>query len=458
MSRVSAALGGAVPAALCLLLALLAALLAALPTGRSAPSVCPYSGGGPAYLFQSWEAERDRSRYLDAQRLAAANLLFPDDEEFALPALKVGLDRSEDPGAAIPAPLLYAIGWIESTTNQAAEEVPYGEIGPALVSFDCGYGIMQVTSAILNEGGLPTRFEALVGTHFAYNIAAGAQILAEKWNDDFFPQVGAADPAVIESWYYALWGYNGWALSNHPAGPEVDPFRAPTYACDGRRNGFPYQELMLGCVANPPLVDGRPLWEAVPVALPDLAVTAAPGGPLDPAHFYAGLNDLRNVAADGGRFAPFAAMQLPLSEFAAPYAAAPPGAAEAQQLRRQILGEPRLRLDADEIALDSESGAPAASLVIENEGSGLLAWRVARAPSWVEINVQAGVALGAEVPNAGVSTLVVRAAAGGVPEGEHIGQIRLEAMLPDGSTVARSIAVSLNKQGAAFYEAGDPQS
>ena len=400
---------------------------------------------------------RDRSRYLDAQRLAAANLLFPDDEEFALPALKVGLDRSEDPGAAIPAPLLYAIGWIESTTNQAAEEVPYGEIGPALVSFDCGYGIMQVTSAILNEGGLPTRFEALVGTHFAYNIAAGAQILAEKWNDDFFPQVGAADSRGDRVLVLRASGATtaGRSPIIRPGRRSTRSARRHTPATDGA-HGFPYQELVLGCVANPPLVDGRPLWEAVPVALPDLAVTAAPGGPLDPAHFYAGLNDLRNVAA--GRFAPFAAMQLPLSEFAAPYAAAPPGAAEAQQLRRQILGEPRLRLDVEEIALDSESGAPAASLVIENEGSGLLAWRVARAPSWVEINVQAGVALGAEAPNAGVSTLVVRAAAGGVPEGEHIGQIRLEAMLPDGSTVARSIAVSLNKQGAAFYEAGNPQS
>lgn len=452
MSRASAALAAAaVLVALCL-------LFTATPTGRSAPSVCPYSGGGPAYLFQSWEAERDRSRYLDAQRLAAANLLFPNDEEFALPPLEVGVDRIETPGAAIPAPLLYAIGWIESSTNQTAAEVPYGELGPALVSFDCGYGIMQVTSAILNEGGLPTRFEALVGTHFAYNIAAGAQILVEKWNEDFFPQVGGADPSLIESWYYALWGYNGWALSNHPAGPEVDPFRAPEYPCDGRRNGFPYQELVLGCVANPPLVDGRPLWDAVPVALPDLAVLAAPGGPLDPAHFYAGLNDLRNVAADGSRLAPFAAMQMPLSQFAAPYGAAPPGAAEAQQLRQRILGEPRLRLSAEEIELDSASGAPAASLVIENEGSGLLAWRVARAPSWVEINVQAGVAVGAEIPNAGVSTLVVRAAAGGVPEGEHIGQLRLEAMLPDGSTISRSIAVSLNKLGAAFYEAGTPQS
>ena len=446
-------------AALIVPLLLAAALLSNPAPGAAQPAACPYSGGGPAYLFQSWEAERDRSLYLDAQRLAARNLLFPHDEDFALPPLRVGPDRVEDPSAAIPTPLLFAIGWIESSINQTAADVPYGEIGPALVSFDCGYGIMQVTSSIVNEGALPTRYESLVGAHFAYNIAAGARILAEKWNEDFFPQIGNADPSLIESWYYALWGYNGWALSNHPAGPEVDPFRAPEYACDGRRNGFPYQELVLGCAANPPLVDDRPLWDAAPVALPDLAVAAAPGGPLDPAHFYAGQNALRGAPADGAQPAPFATMHMALPDFAAPYADPPLSGAEAQQLRQRILGEPLLRLDAEELEIDSsDAGAAGAALVIENEGSGLLAWRVARAPSWVQLNVQAGVAVGASAPNAGASRLVVRPAAGGVPEGEHIGELRLEAMLPNGSSLSRTVTVSLNKLGAAFYEAGTPQS
>ena len=447
-------------AAAALLLA--AALLSGSSPGAAQPAACPYSGGGPAYLFQSWEAERDRSLYLNAQRLAARNLLFPDDEEFALPPLQVGPDRVEDPGAAIPAPLLYAIGWIESSMNQTAADVPYGEIGPALVSFDCGYGIMQVTSSIVNEGALPTRYESLVGTHFAYNIAAGARILAEKWNDDFFPQVGAHDPSLIESWYYALWGYNGWAISNHPAGPEVDPFRAPEYPCDGRRNGFPYQELVLGCVANPPLVDEQPLWPAVPVALPDLALTAAPDAPLDPAHFYAGWNEIRNVGADNAQLSPFRSMYMPLSDFAERYVGLPLDGAEAARLRGQILGRPALRLDDAELELSS-SGGPAlgASLMIANEGTGLLAWRIASAPSWVHLEVQAGVAVGAgagQAGEAGASRLVVRAAAGGVPEGEHIGQLRLEAALPDGSTTSRTVTIFLNKLGAAFYTAGSPQS
>ena len=457
MSRTLTALAAAV-------LLGLAAMLLGSPAGQSAPDACPYSGGGPAYLFQSWEAQRDRALYFDAQRLAASNLLFPDDEEFALQPLKVGIggERREDPFATIPAPLLYAIGWVESSTNQTAPDVPYESIGPALVSFDCGYGIMQVTSTISNEGALPSRYEALVGTHFAYNIAAGAQILAEKWNDEFFPQVGTGDPSVIESWYYALWGYNGWALSNHPAGPDVDPFRAPQYGCDGRRNGYPYQELVLGCVVNPPELEGRPLWDAIPLALPDLDLMASPGWPLDPEHYYAGWNEIRNLGGPAeGAASPFAAMYMPLPQSAAPYPKWPLSEPEVQQLRERVLGAPRLRLDDAELELSSSGGAvSAASLLIENEGSGLLAWRVAGAPSWVQLEVQAGVAVGggAAFADAEHSTLIVRAAAGGVPEGEHIGELRLEASLPDGSTASRTVTVSLNKLGAAFYRAGQPQS
>ena len=59
---------------------------------------------------------------------------------------------------------------------------------------------------------------------------------------------------------------------------------------------------------------------------------------------------------------------------------------------------------------------------------------------------------------AGVSRLTIRAAAGGVPEGEHVGELRLEAALPDGSTTSRRVTVFLNKLGAAFYTAGRPQS
>ena len=382
------------------LLAVLGAILWLPSPTLAAPDSCPFSGGGAPYAFQSWEAGRDRSLYLDAQRLAAQNELFPDDPEFALPPLMVGTGsaRREDPLATIPAPLLFAIGWLESSTNQTAIGVPYGTTGPALISFDCGYGIMQITSKILNDGDPPTRFEALVGTHFAYNIAAGAQVLAEAWNEQFFPVVGDGDPSHIESWYYALWAYNGWALENHPAGPDVDPSRAPEYRCDGRRAGYAYQELVLGCIAHPPEVDGRPLWEAVDVALPDLGVLAAQGGPLDPAHFYEGWNRLRSSAfmLDVGASA-FAEMNMPLPLASLIHGGHRTSAAQqGRQLRERVVGAPLLELDVQELELASSDGSQsAASLVIGNGGSGLLP--VARRRSAVvagSFDVSAGVAVG----------------------------------------------------------------
>ncbi len=449
------------------LLAVIGAILCLPSPTLAAPDSCPFSGGGAPYEFQSWEAGRDRSLYLDAQRLAAQNELFPDDAEFALPPLMVGTgsQRREDPLATIPAPLLFAIGWVESSTNQTAIGVPYGLTGAALISFDCGYGIMQITSKIINDGDPPTRFEALVGTHFAYNIAAGAQVLAEAWNEQFFPVVGDGDPSRIESWYYALWAYNGWALENHPAGPDVDPFRAPEYRCDGRRAGYAYQELVLGCIAHPPEVDGRPLWEAIDVALPDLGVLAAQGGPLDPAHFYAGWNRLRSsgFVVDVGASA-FAEMNMPLPAASRSHEGPDLRGAAGRQLRERVVGAPLLELDAQQLELASSDGSQsAASLVIGNAGSGLLPWRVADAPSWLEFDVSAGVAVaggdafasaGAELP----SVLRVRASAGGVPEGEHVGELRLEASLADGSTTERTVTVYLNKLGSASYRAGTPQS
>ena len=415
----------------------------------SAPSSCPYSGGGPPFAVESFEADRMRSTYLQAQLLAAENRLFPGDPEFALPALKVGANRTASASAMIPAQLLYAISWIESKINQVHIAVPYGEVGPALVSSDCGYGIMQVTSTIDNDGGLPSRYEALAISHFAYNIAAGAGILAEKWNEDYFPVVGESDPEYVESWYFALWAYNGWAWINHPGNPKYNPAR-PAYDCNEDDNGYwdyPYQERVLGCVINPPVVDGRRLWEPHPVILPDIPSLTAPGGALDPDLFRQRLDQVRER------------MSLDL-----------PGGAVPAQLtigrpdpnRGALLGMPELDGVPGELELSSsELARGGTQLTIANEGSGLLAWRVVSTPSWLDVGIQAGVALGngynfAQMPQQ--SIIPISASAGGVPEGSHLGRIVLEFNYPDGTSETQSVAISLDKRGAAFYEAGRPQS
>src|ERR1051326_9595761 len=75
--------------------------------------------------------------------------------------------------------------WIGSGTTPGGTDPPFGAGGSSLVSFDCGYGVAQVTSGMTypaGENGRVSPQQALVATNFAYNIARGAWILADKWN------------------------------------------------------------------------------------------------------------------------------------------------------------------------------------------------------------------------------------------------------------------------------------
>jgi hypothetical protein len=134
----------------------------------------------------TYEALEDRSLYMAAMDLAGNDMLFPQDRFFSQAHLEVGTRNNRAPDDLyIPPTLLKAISWIESVATQGAPDLPFGAIGPALVSFDCGYGVAQVTSGMtapLGEAGDATDEQALVATHFAYNIGRGAAILADKWN------------------------------------------------------------------------------------------------------------------------------------------------------------------------------------------------------------------------------------------------------------------------------------
>ena len=162
----------------------------------------------------TYEGLKDRQLFLNTIDLAANNMLFPGDPYFGLPDLEFGPRNSRQKAPAkIPPTLLKSISWIESSITQAAVEVPFGSIGPALVSFDCGHGITQVTTGMTvpqGESGRASPEQALVATHFAYNIARGAVILANKWNDapELRPIAGTdtnAVPNMLENWYYAIW-------------------------------------------------------------------------------------------------------------------------------------------------------------------------------------------------------------------------------------------------------------
>ncbi|NGQ94775.1 SH3 domain-containing protein [Brevibacillus sp. SYP-B805] len=106
----------------------------------------------------------------------------------------------------IPAVILKAIAWQESNWRQ------FDANGKPLISYDGGIGIMQLTNQ--------TRFDqARLKTDIRYNIEAGAQVLLEKralTRSGRLPAIGSMKMDEMESWYFAIWAYNGWSAYNNP--------------------------------------------------------------------------------------------------------------------------------------------------------------------------------------------------------------------------------------------------
>lgn len=172
--------------------------------------------------------------------------------------IETGPNRSTS-AAPFPCRLLPAIAMTESGVEQFC-----GGDGPTVISFDCGFGVMQVTSGAANYPGIQSSA--------AINVAAGADILAQKWNGDqsFGGHFGDSDPVLLESWYFAVWAYNGFVYSNNPNNndnPGRAPFRSPGSLA---RREYPYQEIVWGYLQYPATVDGELLVDAVAPTYPPL--------------------------------------------------------------------------------------------------------------------------------------------------------------------------------------------
>lgn len=385
-----------------------AAVLAGVGALAVLAAMTPRDGGVPvarACAFvtppTTYETTEDRELYMTAMELAGYDMLFPRDSFFSQQNIEVGTraNRSNSPDVYVPPTLLKAISWIESVTTQGAPSLPFGAIGPALVSFDCGYGVGQVTSGMtapIGEAGQPSNEQALVATHFAYNIGRAAAILIDKWNaaPEARPIVGIdteSDPRVIENWYYAVWSYNGFTgpganRSNHPMDPIYGDWPRTPYSCGPSNDGLshnrslhPYQELVYGCMANPPVVQGRPLWKPLASTLPDLD---------NP--YWRGPLELQNFRS------PYNKMDLPTPK---PQHEDPTPKPTARD-RERVLGDPRLVVDRPILLVNvrpNKSATPA-ELRISNVGTGIVPWRVSSNKTWVTVSQQAGVAVGDDLP------------------------------------------------------------
>jgi hypothetical protein len=381
------------------LVALAAVLIALAPGARDTSSIadaCAFPNAPDTY-----ETTEDRNLYNAAMDLAGHDMLFTGDPFFSQRSIGIGLrnSRTASNQLYVPPTLMKAIAWIESRTTQASSGVPFGSVGPVLVSFDCGHGIGQVTSGMtapLGENGRASNEQALVGTHYAYNIGRSMAILVDKWNaaPAGRPIVGLdtnSDPKVVENWYYAVWGYNGFTgpganRSNHPLDPIYGGWPRTPYSCGPSNDGLshnralhPYQELVYGCMAHPPTVQGRPLWRALDATLPDLN-NPYWRTPLDVANFVF----------------PYAKMDMatpkPQHEDPTPRPHA--------LARLAVLGQPRIAVDRPIVVVGvrPNQSATGADLAIFNAGSGVLPWRVTANRPWVTVSEDAGVALGGDVP------------------------------------------------------------
>ncbi|MFQ5879820.1 MAG: hypothetical protein ACE5IZ_06595 [Dehalococcoidia bacterium] len=395
------------------------------PPSVGAHDLCANTGSsqGP-FDVVAYEAKDWRQVYSDTLSLAAFDGLFPDDPYFGLPLMEKGPRDERDTAEVryIPPVILKAIGWIESNWIQAWYDVPYGAIGPALISHDCGYGIMQVTSGMQNTTGTPTPQQLMVAAHYAYNIARGAWTLADKWNaaPEARPIVGDGDPAIVEDWYYAVWSYNGFAFKNHPLNPAYSEWPRPSFSCgppdDGLghdRSQYPYQELVFGCMGNPPQLvveedeERLPLWQPQEATLPDL-----------------GLEEVFNAMLNFFVFQD-EKMDIPRPE------SSHTDPSELAGEREAIVGAPQMAMAARDFTFQlfkdgTEPATDAEPIEIRNLGTGQLVWMAVPSASWIVVSPPQGIALGSDLGDL-ASAFTVTVNAVGLEPGHYQGTVTVVA-------------------------------
>lgn len=240
----------------------------------------------------------------------------------------ISLDHPSGGGSTVPRSVFEAIMAQESNWSQASWHATKGVAGDPLIAdyygagggidtidyanADCGYGISQVTTGMRNgDHEFSAHGQIKVAVDYQENIAAGLQILESTWNQLYTAGIIAnnGDPSDLENWYFAAWAYNTgiqpnaangnttgctpgptctgpdgtWGLgwTNNPDNldypPNRDPFLQDTYADAAHPADWPYQERVLGWMAQPllrysndaysrPTYHGGNTWMQIPPA------------------------------------------------------------------------------------------------------------------------------------------------------------------------------------------------
>jgi len=299
---------------------------------------------------------------------------------------------------------------------------------------------MQVTSGMQNTTGEPTREQLMVAAHFAYNIARGTRILVDKWNlaTELRPIVADRNPEVIEDWYYAIWGYNGFVFVNHPLNPRFPAWPRTPYSCgpfdDGfghDRSQYPYQELVMGCMAHPPEPEGAALWQALEVTPPDLSQVD-----------FAEALKVSNFACDSPNYC-YDDMDMPRP------ADSHMDPTEVGGDRSAIVGSPVLEVSTLNVEMTAhpQGLSQPHEVTISNAGTGLLVWRATPSASWLQLSANQGLALSKQL-GGDTSALTIQASLAGLPKGEYVGTITLEA--PYGGGNPKTITVTVNARAQSF--------
>lgn len=183
-----------------------------------------------------------------------------------------------------PCELIKAISMQESSWKQfCAPTTPTDQRGrpdQTIISFDCGYGIGQVTSGMRRFDATPNYDRSRVASDPLYNLATGMQILAEKWR--VTNCVGDRQPPLVEHWYTAAWAYNGLSTTNNPNNPNFSTTRGVCRPGSCPSGSAPYQERVWGWMEFPPTPQHwRGLRPAYP-RLSDLGTASRPPALPDP--------------------------------------------------------------------------------------------------------------------------------------------------------------------------------